>query len=165
LPSQFADACSDVYAHIWKAVEIHRNILKIFRKVANVQHHKLSLGMPRYDAVAGFEQFCVARKITPVKRPIRVVVEFFVAFIETVGRREECNRIGNVNRDRNIELTASVQHGVESGIVDLHQSARGDVLSKIKAQSFENLQTAGAAAMGLLDRLSLKLRIIGLLES
>ena len=104
------------------------------------------LGCRANNAVARFEQLGVAGKIVIVKRPVGMIIQFFIALVEAVSRGEERNRIGDMNGDRHAELPARVPHRIEARVVDLSPSLPdGDVLAQEKSQRLQNLQTARAA--------------------
>ena len=63
-----------------------------------------------------------------------------------------------MNRHREIQLSASIPHGIETRVVNLHERSRRDVLAQIKSESFEDFQAARAVAVRLLNRLRLQLR-------
>src|SRR5882724_11568115 len=112
LATEFSDARCEIDEHVWIAVEILRDILQIFREVAYVQDNKLRLRVPGDDTVPRREQLVVAGKVSAMERPVRMIVEFFVTFVEAVGWQEECNRIRNMNRHRKIQLAARIPHGI-----------------------------------------------------
>ena len=85
--------------------------------------------MPGYDTVARGQQLSVAGKIMIVKRPIGVIIQFFVALVEAVSRREERDRIGNVDSHGKVQLPADIPHGIKSGIIDLDQGPGSDVFA------------------------------------
>ena len=58
-----------------------------------------------------------------------MVAQFFVALVEAIRRRKKRDRIGDVNRDRHLELPAGIPHGIESRIVNFHQRTGRNVLS------------------------------------
>ena len=116
-----------------------------------MQHDKLRLRMPREDAVARFQQLRVAWEVAAVKRPVRMVIQLFISLVEAVSGSEESDGIGNMNGHGHVELSARVPHGIEAGIVNLHQRAFRNIFAKIEPQSLQNLQAAGAVAVGLLD--------------
>src|SRR6266404_111030 len=94
-----------------------------------------------------------------------MIIKLFVTFIESIGRPEERDRIGDVDSNGNFEFTARVPHGIEPGIIDFHQCSGGDVLAQIKTQSLENLESSSAIALRRFDSFRLKLWIVGLFES
>src|SRR4029077_17728967 len=116
-------------------------------------------------AVPCFQQFFVAGEISSVKRPVRVIVQFLVAFVKPIRRSKKRHRIGNVNGHWYIELTADVPHGIESWIVDLYQGSGGGVFPQIKSERFENFQASCPITLGPLNRFRLNSWIIRLLEA
>ena len=94
-----------------------------------------------------------------------MVRQLLVALVEPVGGSEEGNRVGDVNRDRHVQLPASIPHRVESRIVDLNQFSGGRALAQVEPESFENLEPARPAAVRLLDCLGLYAGIAGLEEA
>ncbi len=97
-----------------------------------------------------------------MERPVGMIAQFLVPLVESVGRSEEGNRVGDMNCDWHIQLSAGVPHRVEPGIVDLYQPPGGKVLSQIEAQRLQDLETTSSIAVSLFDRLSLQLRIVRL---
>src|SRR5437588_4888579 len=124
-----------------------------------MENQKLSFGMPRHNPVTGFQQLGIAGKIVIVERPVRMVIKFFVAFVEAVSRCEKCNGVRDVNSDWHLELPASVPHSIESTIVNFHQPTGGNVLSQIESKSFQNFQPSCTVAMGLRYCLGLNSRV------
>src|SRR5450755_669875 len=165
LASEFADARGNIDEHVGKAVEIFGYVLQILCEVSYMECHKLGFRMPRHHSIAGSDQFVVAGKISSMERPVRMVVQFLVPLVKAVRRGKECNRIRDMNGHGEVELAAGIPHGIEPGIVDLHERARGDAFAKVKAESLKNLQTSRAVAMRLLDRPRLHLWIVRLLKS
>ena len=86
-----------------------------------MQRDELRFRMACHHAIARFDQLGVAGKIAAVKRPVGMIVQLLVTFVEAVGRSEERDRVGDVNCDRHVELPARIPHGIEARIVDLHQ--------------------------------------------
>src|ERR1700722_454149 len=130
-----------------------------------MQRYKLSSGMPVNHPVTRGDQLRVAGKISSIERPVRMIIQLFVALVEAIRGGEKCNRIRNVNCHGNVELSASVPHGIKTDIVNFHQRARSNVFSKIESQGLENLQAASPITMGPLYSLRLHFRVIRLLEA
>ena len=86
--------------HIGEAVQTFADVGKILSVIAHMKHNELGLGVAGQNAVTCLQQFRVARKIGAVKGPIRMVIQFLEALIETIDGKEECLRIRNVNRYR-----------------------------------------------------------------
>ena len=72
--------------------------------------------MPGEHTIAGLKQFGVTGELMIVKRPIRVIIELLVPFVEPICGREERNRIRHMNCDRHVQLSAGVPHGIESRV-------------------------------------------------
>src|SRR6266581_5101665 len=126
LASQFADARGNIDEHVGKAVKILRYVLQILCEVSNMEHDELRLRVSRDYSIASGEQFLIAGKISSMKRPVRMVIQFLIALVEAVRRSKECNRIRDMNRYREVELATGVPHGIKSGVVNLHERARCD---------------------------------------
>src|SRR5581483_2926356 len=94
-----------------------------------------------------------------------MIIELLEAFIEPIGRSEKRQRVGYVNRYRDIQLATGIPHGIESGVINLYQCARGNIFAEIKAESFENLQAPCALMLSLFDGVSLNLRVFGFLPA
>src|SRR5579864_4032939 len=91
-----------------------------------------------------------------------MVIEFLVPFVEAISRREERNRIRNVNGNRHIQLAARVPHRVETRVIDSYQFAGCDVLSQIETERLQDLQAFASCAVCTFDGVRLNTRIIRL---
>src|ERR1700761_100186 len=89
LPPKFAKACGDIDCHIGKTIHILCDILQILREIATVQTHEPRSRMARYDFISCFNQFFVGRKVFSIKRPIRMIVQLFIALVKSVRRGEK----------------------------------------------------------------------------
>src|SRR5580704_2759476 len=145
--------------HIGEAVHAFTDVRKILSVIAHMEHNELSLGMTRQNAVARLQQFCVTRKVAAIKGPIRMVVQFLEAFIETIDGKEKSLRIGNVNRYRHAQRSAYFPHGVETWIVNSYQWALRDSLTQVKTQRLKNFQSARACLMSPNNLIGLKLAV------
>src|SRR5689334_14359063 len=116
------------------------------------------------DAVPSLNQLRVRGKISAVKRPIRMVIQFFKPLVKTVNRREEGHWIGDVNRDWHVQGGTGFPHRIEARIVNFHQFARGDVFAQIESEGFENLKSTCPIFVGLLDGVGLNSGIVRILE-
>ena len=123
LSAQFADTRGNINRHIREPVEALGNVIEVLREIANVQNDKLCPRMAGEYTVARFEQCSIARKVVVVKRPMWVIVQFFVALVEAIRGREECDWIRNVDRYWHVQLATGVPHGIKSWIVNLCQLA------------------------------------------
>src|SRR6202021_2081159 len=96
LSSQLSNARGNIHAHVGKPIEVLCHTGQVFGEVSRMQHAKLGLGMPCQNPVSGLKKLCVAGKVAAVKRPIWMVRQFLVPFIESVGRGEKWARIGHM---------------------------------------------------------------------
>src|SRR6266581_1010579 len=107
-----------------------------------MEHYELRLSVAGQDAVARLQQFGVTGKIAAVKRPIRMIVQFLEALVETVDGKEESFRIRNVDRHRDSQRPARFPHGIEPLVIHFHEWPRRDVLTQVEPQGLKNLQSA-----------------------
>src|SRR5689334_4362437 len=112
------------------------------------------LGMATQHLVSRFVQFAARRKAATAERPVRMRVQFFPALVETVGRKKECVRIGNVYSDRHTEVPRRFPHGIESRVVDTHQLARA--ISQTQAEHLQYFQSARPGPVRALDLIGLE---------
>ena len=63
------------------------------------------------------------REIGPVEEPLRVVIQFVPALVESVERSEEGAGIAGVNLDRTLVTGTDLPDRVELGVVDRHVSS------------------------------------------
>src|SRR5207245_5994976 len=103
------------------------------------------------NPVSGIKQYFISGKVATDERPIRMVVQLLIAFVEAICQREKRQWIGHMNRNWHVESPASVPHGIKSRIVNLHKFARGNILAKVVSQSLKNLQAPRALPVGLFD--------------
>ena len=91
LAPEFSDARREIDEHVRIAVEILRHVLQIFREVSYVEHHKLRLRMPSDDAVASRNQLVITGEVAAMERPVRMIIQFLVTFVEPIRGRKECD--------------------------------------------------------------------------
>ena len=127
--------------------------------MAHVQGHPRGLRMSCEDAIARGQQVLERRKVAPVERPVRVVVQLLVPLVEAVRRQEERLRVANVDGHRDAERRAGFPHRIEPRIVDRHEPPRRAVLAQIEAKNLQHLETACAGFVRALDLCGLKRRI------
>ena len=120
--------------------------------------------MAREHAIARFQQIPVAGKVLVIKRPVGVIVQFLEALVESINGQEESFGICDVNGHRHVEAGARFPHEVETGIVNFHQRARGDIFSQIEAQSLQHFQSFRACLMRASDLVRLPSRVIWTVE-
>src|SRR5579859_1428155 len=101
LAPKLSDAGAHLHVHIRKAIHAFAHVRKIFGVIPHVKNNELRLGMALQNAVARFQNFRVAWKILPMKRPIRMIVQFLEALVEAIDGQKESFRIRNVDRHRN----------------------------------------------------------------
>src|SRR5580704_4985305 len=145
--------------HIGEAVHAFTDVRKILGIIAHMEHNELSLGVAGQNTVACLQQFCVTRKIAAIKGPIRMVIQFLEAFIETIDGKEKSLRIRNVNRYRHAQRTACFPHGVETWIVNSYQRALRDSLTQAKTQRLKNFDSSRACLISPNNLIGLKLAV------
>ena len=67
-----------------------------------------------------------------------MIIEFFIAFVKTIGGSKKCDRIGDMNGYRHIQLPTGVPHGIKSRIVNLDECSGSDIFAKVESKRFEN---------------------------
>lgn len=93
LAPQFANTRSDIHRHIRETIEAGRHMPQILRKIAEMKGDELRLRMPCKESVACCQQLRVRREILAIERPVRMIVQFFVALVEPVNRPEKCHGV------------------------------------------------------------------------
>src|SRR5215471_2090277 len=142
LTAELADSGSQFDAGVRKTVETVADVCQILGVVPHMQQDEVRLRMARENPVSGLQELGVAREVLAVKRPVRVIVQFFESFVEPVGGQKERFGIGNMDRHGHVQGSAGFPHRIEAAVIDLHQRALGDSLAQIKAERLQHLQTA-----------------------
>src|SRR6185437_3833184 len=81
LTPQFCDSRGDIHSEVGVTVQRLRNAGQVHGVIRHMEPDKPRLWMARDDAVACFEQLRLFGKIVTVKRPVGMIVKFFVALV------------------------------------------------------------------------------------
>ncbi len=156
LTPELPDPCAKFHAHVGEAFEPLADHSQVLRIVPDVQRDERGLRMPCEDTVARFQQGAETREPGTRERPVGMIRQFLVAFVEPVGREEERFGIRNVNGDRQPVPAAGLPHRVEPLVVDGHQRPRRPPVTQVEPQCLEHLQAAGSGTGGRPDLIPLE---------
>ena len=85
MPAKLTDTGCDIDGHVRKLIQVFGHVLQVFGEVADMQGYKLRLRMPLNHSVARRNQLGVAGEVFSVERPVRMIIQFLISFIKTIG--------------------------------------------------------------------------------
>ena len=110
LTSQLGNPSVKIDIEIWQAIEPRRYGREVFDVVTKMRTDEGGGRVPFHDANILRQQFFSLGELLPIEQPIRMFIQFMPTFVVPIQRRKECGRIGRVDHDRLLVLSAQVEN-------------------------------------------------------